>query len=820
MKKRSLVRFAAVTAAASLILSGSSTAVQAADSQRYEAGQMEDAAVQEGSAQEGSAQEGLQAGQEGQVSITVGQAAEYLVKAADDYNPSVTKEELLKGYEGTENQKVSRIQALVMISRAFGTLPEPKGNNARLSDPDAGYSDIPEDAKSDVENLLKGGVLTSTEDGKLNPEEEMGNTELEHIVRRIYALFGNSLKDDFYNTVNKENLDNKEIPSGETDAGGTYDLRKKVQDQVNEIIKGIVEGSGYEEGSMEQKIKSLYVSAVDYETRNKLGAEPLRKYLNAIDDAKDAKELSASQIMTSEEIASGGLFSFMSMTDFRDPQKSVPTVMSPIQSYLDKEELESKSGKNYDASVELWTTLLKLGGETQEEADRHVQEYLEFLKAYSEYLPAEEDYQDSKKMNKIVSPEELKQMMPSVDVETIIKGEDGKLPQEVNIMSPVEFEGFCRLLEGGEYLDGIKTALKLNLFTEHYLNLSDGFRQAFNKYNEETIGQAEDTSTPEEVASALVQNSLGDYIDRLYVEKYFSPEAKQDVEKMVKSFIEVYKQRIQKLDWMGGETKKNAIEKLDGMKFLIGYPDKWEDNLSNLKLTDSFFQNQVEITKLTQAKAEEERKDGQNNRGGKMQIPLTMVNAYYDQYSNTMCFPAAILQAPSYDVNASLEENLGGIGAVIAHEISHAFDNNGARYDKDGKEREWWSEEDYAKFQELCGEAEAFYDGWESAPGIEISGKKTLGENIADIGGVACALEVLKQSENPDYDKFFRAYAKSWEKCTTRARAEGLAEADEHSPSSLRVNRVLSNFQEFYDTYGISEGDGMYVPADERINIW
>lgn len=808
MKKKNLARFAAIAAAVSLVLSGSSTAVQAADSQIDGAEQMEDAGAQE---EENSRK--IQP-------MTIEEAAEYLAKAADDYNPSVTKEELLKGYEGSENQNVNRIQALVMISRAFGVLPEPKGNNARISDAGAGYSDIPEDAKSEVENLLKGGVLTSTEDGKLNPEEEMGSTEIEHIVRRIYALFGNNLKDDFYNTVNKDNLDNKEIPSGETDAGGTYDLSKKVQDQVNEIIKGIAEGSGYEEGSMEQKIKTFYQSAADFETRNKLGAEPIRKYLDAIDAAGNVEELSDSQVLSAEEIASGGMFGFVRMTDFRDPKKSVATVMSPIQPLLQKEELESKSGKDYDALMELYATLLKLGGETQEEAERHLEEYLKFLKAYYENVPEPEDYQDTEKMNKIVSPEELKQMMPHVDVEAVIRGNDGKLPEEINIMSHAEFEGYCRLLEGGEYLPGIKTAVKLNLLSAQYLNLSDDFRQAYNKYNEATIGQAEDTSTPEEIACALVENSLGEYIDRLYVEKHFSPEAKQNVEEMIEGFIEVYKERIQKLDWMGEETKKNAIEKLESMNFLIGYPDEWEDTLSDLKLTDNFFQNQVEISKITLAKMEEERKDGQNNRGEKIAMPLTMVNAYYDQFSNTMCFPAAILQAPNYDVNASLEENLGGIGTVIAHEITHAFDNNGARYDKDGKERQWWTDEDYAKFEELCRKAEAFYDGWESAPGIEISGKNTLGENIADIGGVACALEVLKKSENPDYDKFFQAYARSWEKSTTRERSEALAYADEHSSSNLRVNRVLSNFQEFYDTYGISEGDGMYVPADERINIW
>ncbi len=197
-----------------------------------------------------------------------------------------------------------------------------------------------------------------------------------------------------------------------------------------------------------------------------------------------------------------------------------------------------------------------------------------------------------------------------------------------------------------------------------------------------------------------------------------------------------------------------------------------------------------------------------------------MVNAYYNQFNNTMAFPAGILQAPFYDVNATEEENLAGIGTIIAHEMTHAFDNNGAKYDKDGNPNDWWTAEDYAKFQALCDQVAAFYDGWESATGISISGSQTLGENISDIGGMACLLDILRQKEDADYDAFFRAYAKSWMKASTRENTEFMAQFDEHGPGNLRTNRVISNFHEFFDTFDIQPGDGMYVAPEDRIKIW
>ena len=196
------------------------------------------------------------------------------------------------------------------------------------------------------------------------------------------------------------------------------------------------------------------------------------------------------------------------------------------------------------------------------------------------------------------------------------------------------------------------------------------------------------------------------------------------------------------------------------------------------------------------------------------------VNAAASRNTNTLIFPAGILQAPFYDKNASFEANLGAIGSTIAHEITHMFDDGGAQYDATGTVRNWWADSDYTHFQTLCKKAEHFYDGYEAAPGIPANGKETLSETISDIGGVACGLEVLSTMENPDYDAFFRSFARQWLRAGSYETLAGLAQSDVHAPNILRTNRVLSNFQEFFDTYGIQPGDGMYVAPEDRIVIW
>ena len=365
-------------------------------------------------------------------------------------------------------------------------------------------------------------------------------------------------------------------------------------------------------------------------------------------------------------------------------------------------------------------------------------------------------------------------------------------------------------------------------FTEENLELFKAMQKSalisgFSRYLSQELAEkfGYETGAPEEAANEAVQSFLSEELGQLYVERYFPAESKAEVEKMVRMMIEAFKTRISRLDWMEESTKQEAMKKLDNITVLIGYPDQWDFNNADIKSVadgGSYFAN----VSASEADKWQKAVQGLDEPVNPRRFPMAAftVNAAASRNTNTLIFPAGILQAPFYDKNASFEANLGAIGSTIAHEITHMFDDGGAQYDATGTVRNWWADSDYTHFQTLCKKAEHFYDGYEAAPGIPANGKETLSENISDIGGVACGLEVLSTMENPDYDAFFRSFARQWLRAGSYETLAGLAQSDVHAPNILRTNRVLSNFQEFFDTYGIQPGDGMYVAPEDRIVIW
>ena len=312
-------------------------------------------------------------------------------------------------------------------------------------------------------------------------------------------------------------------------------------------------------------------------------------------------------------------------------------------------------------------------------------------------------------------------------------------------------------------------------------------------------------------------------LGQAYAQRYFSAEAKQNVEKMVRDMLSVYRSRIQKLDWMSETTKAKALRKLDTMKLNLGYPDTWEDELDGVDILPadqggSFYSNVISMQKAGVKALPELQKEGVDKTAWPMSV--CAVNACYSPTDNSITFPAAILQAPFYDVKASYEENLGSIGYVIAHEITHAFDNNGAKYDENGNAADWWTASDYAAFQKRCERVVSLYDGKESAPGIPCDGTLTLSENIADLGAVACVTEIESHQAKPDYAALYRSMAEIWASSYGREMRAYLAQVDLHAPDKLRGSLVLQNFSQFYDAFGITEQDGMWLAPEDRVTIW
>lgn len=797
---------------------------------------------------------------------TLGQIAGYLACAADDYN-QVDCAALLSGLEGAEDVLCTRVQALVMVSRAFGTLPAPVGNNARLAPQDVDLAGVPQWAKNDLENLKGGGVLANSDltgDGSgPAPEvaggpagavkEDMGAdtaapieapgdgygivgdgdeaqaaqgesgadtislAEVDKVVRRVWNLLGSNLKDDFYAFINKEYLDNSRLPPGENTAGGLYDLRALVTQQINAIILEVANGGGYAPGSREQKIQDFFRSAADMPARNALGAEPLKPYLKRIDSARTMKEFNDIMTQIQRELAIGGSINVLQLTDTRDNKKRALHIQPAVMPSYTAQEYNDPNDKYIAAQLKYNKAMLVLAGYSEAEAAAQAGATFALEQKLLPYMPSAEEFNDPAKIYMVASFDELQAMFPNLDVAAYLQALQFQVPQDFILNAPGLLEAYGRLMID-ENLDLFKADAKLGLLSAFARELSQDFLDAYNEYNVAVTGAADDVRTPEELAADLVNSTLGDYVDQLYVERHFSAEAKADVERMIQSFIDNYKERVAGLDWMSDKTKRKAIEKLDNMRFFVGYPDQWDDSLDSLDMDPvDFFGNQAQARKLTRALTAAEQFEPKTPG---LALPASTVNAYYNQFTNAMAFPAGILQAPFYDVNTTEEENLAGIGTIIAHEMTHAFDNNGAKYDQDGNPGDWWTAEDYAKFQELCDQAAQFYDGWESATGVAVSGSQTLGENIADIGSMACLLDILSHKPDADYDAFFRAYAKSWMKASTRENTEFMAQFDEHGPGNLRTNRVLSNFQIFYDTYGIQPGDGMYVAAQDRVRIW
>jgi putative endopeptidase len=308
------------------------------------------------------------------------------------------------------------------------------------------------------------------------------------------------------------------------------------------------------------------------------------------------------------------------------------------------------------------------------------------------------------------------------------------------------------------------------------------------------------------------------------MKRYFTKEEKQAVEAMIFAFIEDYASRIRDSDWLTDETKQMALKKLDTMVIKVGGMEEYDlINLIDIRASDEgggYFSNKTAITRAKRAQDNSTQGQPVNRQDYWFVSPYEPAASYYPAL-NEIVLTAAMLQPPYFNINATAEENLAGVGWIIAHEITHAFDVNGSKYDEYGNMADWWTKTDKEKYQELCESLIKHYDGYEVAPGIVVNGVNTISENTADLGGFACALNYLKKTvDDPDYELFFTSAAKIWEATHQRDYLQSFAVGGVHTPPKARVNKLVQNFQEFYDAFDISEGDAMYVSPEQRVKIW
>ncbi len=754
--------------------------------------------------------------------VTRGEVADILLNAADDYNSDIKKNDIIKGYEDGqlhEENTVTRAEALVMLRRAFGEFPELKGHNKRTAIPAEEFTDLPDWAKQELKDVFKAGIAAGTSDGIFSSDEPVTQRQMELFVERVYSLFGINERDDFYASVNKAALDSLEIKPGRTTAGTLYDLSDKSHEQVSEIIKEITSGE-HKKGSKEQKITDFYNNILNVDARNKAGIAPLKKYLDLIDRAKNTDDLIKAQSVIMEEISSVPYMGFNLMIDLKDSTKYALTFGVSL-SDISKDFYSNGTDKQTQAYLKYIKTLFVLSGEPEEQAAIMANECYEFEKMLSAAMMNVEDYANVDKIYNLFTMQEIKDIFSNVDIEYVFKDSKFKLEDKIGITDVGLIKAYAGMFNDNN-IDTLKAYGKCLLLRSYGDAFNQEFSDASNTFTQEFFG-TEGSYTKEEMASMMVQNLMPEYIGEIYAEKYFSEEAKKDVEKMVQDIISVYRERLANNTWMSEETKEKAIKKLNSIKIKIGYPDKWESDIDDVEIRSveeggSYFENIINKAKVSRQKIIDLQ--GKNvDKNEWLLYPFT-VNACYSPTSNDITFPAAILQAPMYDVNASYEQNLGGIGYIIAHEITHAFDNNGAKFDNNGNAADWWTEEDYEAFQILCDKMINFYDGQEAMAGIPMNGSLTLSENVADQGAISCITEIASMLENPDYKTLYRSMANSWVSTMPREYAQHLAQVDVHSADKIRINRTVVNQHEFYEAFDIKETDGMYVKPEDRVVIW
>jgi putative endopeptidase len=635
------------------------------------------------------------------------------------------------------------------------------------------------------------------------------------------------LEDDFYNAVNKEWLSQTKLEDGYISYGTFEEVCGRVNGDILNIILDIQKNKdSHDKNSDELKVLNLYNNYLDIKKRNELGIKPIEKYINQINEIKTIENL--------KNILSDNEFSYFQPVinlgvgpDYKDSDINVLYISRSslgLGNSFYYKNTSDKTQKIKQMYINYITRLHTLYGESEDVAKKNAETFFNIENKLAQEIPSyEEEAKDENRIQNsynVYTIKELSKLIPNVNISELLNKLNINNPNKIIVENPDELKLVNSLITE-EYLEEIKTFLKTSVLlnTDNYL--TSEHREACNELRKIFYGVGS-SELNEGSGVKFVSCQLNEIVSKLYVNKHFDKESKDDVENMSKEIIKNFENRLQNNTWMSKSTKEKALKKLENVNVKIGYPEKWDD-YSDIKLNSyeddgSLIENIINIY-ISQSKKQFSKLNQPVNKD-EWNMAACTVNAYYNALNNEIVFPAGILQAPFYDKNASKEKNLGGIGAVIGHELTHAFDNTGAQFDETGKLKNWWSEDDYKQFTNRSKKVVDYYSNIKMNDEKSINGFLTVGENISDLGGIACVLDIAKKRENPNLKDLFENYATIWREISTSELKEYLLNNDPHSPKKIRVNAVLSQFEEFYKTYNIKEGDKMYVKPEDRVGIW
>lgn len=607
-------------------------------------------------------------------------------------------------------------------------------------------------------------------------------------------------------------------------------LAENNRKQLRELIEEMA-SKPQTKGTLEQKIGSLYRLAMDSVRRNKEDYAPIKPLLAEV-QAIDSRKGIQYEMARLQSLGISNFFSFGCDADLKDAKWNLMQIsqggisMDERDYYLGEDEPTKKIREAYRQYVTNLFTMTGMDATKAKEAMEAVMK-IETRIATASYSATQ--LRDVEGNYHKMSYKALLNDFPGIDWSTQFLLNGVPAFENITVNQPEPIHEVEKILAECS-LDELKAYLYYKIVDDASSALSDRFRQeAFNFYNHVMSGAEQDRPRWKRAVGS-VEGALGMAVGRLYVEKYFPESSKQRMVELVKNLQVALGQRIDQQKWMSAETKQKAHEKLNSFYVKIGYPDEWMD-YSKLDIDESlsYYENMTRATQFSSAYYIEKHVNKPTDRKEWLMTPQT-INAYYNPTTNEICFPAGILQPPFFNAEADDACNYGAIGVVIGHEMTHGFDDQGAQFDKDGNLRNWWTDKDKADFEKRTKVMANFFDKIKVLPDLNANGQLTLGENIADHGGLNIAFQALqnamkqhplgnKDGYTPE-QRFFLSYGLIWANNTREAMLRQLVKTDPHSPARWRVNGALPHIDAWYKAFNITSKDPLFVPKKNRVDIW
>jgi endothelin-converting enzyme/putative endopeptidase len=634
-------------------------------------------------------------------------------------------------------------------------------------------------------------------------------------------------QDNFYRYVNGKWLNTHEIPNDKTSIGSFYDLRDKADHDVKTIIEDLAKTKDLKAGSDEQKVADLFRSYMDTEKLNSLGTTPIKPIFADIENLKNKKDLATFWGKYQAE-GIGGPLAFYVEVDAKNSSRYATHIWQSGLGLPDKDYYFNKAErfkKLRDGYVKHIANMFKLAGfPNGEQAAKTIMDIETKLATY--HWTRVQSRDSEKRYNKFAT-DKLNTLTNTFDWNAFLTAVGASDQKDIIINQPDFIQGFGKIFAEIPLKDW-QTYLTFHTLSRFapYLN-TEIDNENFEFYSKQLNGRQEQRPRWKR-GVGVVNHNLGEIIGKIYVKRYFSPEAKKRMTQLVENLRKAYGESIDDLTWMSSDTKKAAHEKLAAFKAKIGYPDRWEDYSALTIKADDLVGNIIRSSEVAHQK--EIKKLGDPIHDWEWGMTPQTVNAYYNPTVNEIVFPAAILQPPFFNMKADDAVNYGGIGAVIGHEMGHGFDDQGSKYDATGNMRNWWTESDLAEFGKRTAALVEQYSAYQVFPDLKVNGKLTLGENIGDLSGVTIAYRAYKESLHgkpaPVIDgltgdqRFFMGFAQVWRGKMVEKSLRNRVATDPHSPGEFRALGSLSNMPQFYSAFDVKPGDKMYIAPEKRVKIW